>query len=76
LVIYDVCWKPAIILFVDANYVYVKRNKRFNIYPVMDDESNPLLEIIQLIDSAIECDEYDEAFFFIHKICQNVIQCG
>jgi hypothetical protein len=38
----------------------------------MDDESNPLLEIIQLIDSAIECDEYDEAFFLFIKFVRTL----
>jgi hypothetical protein len=30
-------------------------------------KSNPVLEIIQLIDCAIEADEYEEAFFLFIK---------
>lgn len=38
----------------------------------MDNVSNPLLEIIQLIDSAIECDEFDEAFFLFIKFVRTL----
>jgi hypothetical protein len=30
-------------------------------------KSNPVIEIIQLIDSAVEADEYEEAFFLFIK---------
>ena len=38
----------------------------------MKNESAPLLEIIQLIDAAIECDEYDEAFFLFIKFVRTL----
>ena len=35
-------------------------------------KSNPLLEIIRLIDCAIENDEYDEAFFLFIKFVRTL----